>query len=57
MNFLCRMGVHKWRPIPGTFGSLMYPLPIQKCQRCGLMLKHYTPECSVTFRADEPTDG
>lgn len=52
MNLLCKIGWHKWRQIDGTFGTMMYPVPIEVCQKCELLRKWFTPEHAVTWRDD-----
>lgn len=33
MKWLCKIGIHKYRPF--GYNSLVLPLPILRCDRCG----------------------
>jgi hypothetical protein len=58
MSLLCLIGLHEYRPF--AFNSVVNPLPIEECERCGLgrqwnvagFLTKYTRRQMAEARAD-----
>lgn len=55
MTLLCNIGWHKWRPTEKV-GFISYPVPIEKCDRCGLYLKWASPDTRIIYSENQKDD-
>jgi hypothetical protein len=50
MHLLCRIGIHRFRP--WAWNSVIEPLPIERCDRCGVGRKFLVCGAEIRYSVD-----